>query len=131
MSKQGGNSVCTILLSIKPEYADKIFDGIKKYEFRRFLAKRNVTKILVYSTAPVMKVIGEVEVTGTLSLRPTSLWETTKKEAGITRSKFRAYFAGKQIGHAYKLGRASKFDVPKPLSAYNISQAPQSLVYIT
>lgn len=120
----------TILLSIKPEYADKIFSGEKKYEFRRHLAKKDVTRILVYSTAPVMMVIGEVEVVGTLSLSPTALWEATKGKAGISRAKFRRYFSGSRIGHAYKLGKAQKYNEPKPLSTYNIHSAPQSLVYI-
>ena len=42
----------TILLSIKPEYAKKIIDGTKKYEFRKRLAKHPVTKIIIYSTFP-------------------------------------------------------------------------------
>ena len=37
----------TILISIKPEYVEKIFDGSKKYEYRRRLANKAVDKILV------------------------------------------------------------------------------------
>ena len=51
-----------ILLSIKPEYCRKIFEGTKKYEFRKHLAQNDVEKIVVYSTAPEKKVIGEIEV---------------------------------------------------------------------
>ena len=120
----------TILLSIKPEYSEKIFAGTKKYEFRRHLAQKSITKILVYSSAPVMMVIGEVEVIGTLSMKPSPLWETTKETAGITRAKFREYFAGRTIGYAYKLGKALRYPKPQPLSAYNIKNAPQSFVYI-
>lgn len=120
----------TILLPIKPEYVDKILSGEKKYEFRRNLAKSNVTKILVYATSPIMMVVGEAEVVGTLSLRPSPLWEETKNEAGISRAKFREYFTGKKIGYAYKLGRVQRYNNPLPLSTYNINQAPQSLVYI-
>lgn len=120
-----------ILLPIKPEYADKIFSGVKKYEFRKLLAKSNVDKILVYSTYPVMKVTGEVDVIGTLSLSPSALWEKTKKEAGISRARFRSYFFGRKIGYAYKLGKATKYDVSHSLADYNIRKAPQSLIYIT
>lgn len=120
----------TILLSIKPEYSDRIFLGTKRYEFRRHLAQKNITKILVYSTSPVMMVVGEVEVTDTLAMKPSPLWEETKKYAGITRIKFREYFAGCKMGYAYKLGKAQKYATPQPLSKYNINQAPQSFVYI-
>ena len=77
----------TILLSVNPEYVDKIFAGSKKYEFRKRLANRDVDKIIIYSTMPVMKVVGEVQVIKTISASPTALWEYTKKFAGISREK--------------------------------------------
>ena len=80
--------MCTILLSIKPEYSKNIFNGTKKYEFRKKLAKKSIDKIIVYSSSPEKQVIGEVKVLGTLSLNPSLLWETTKKEAGISRIKY-------------------------------------------
>ena len=47
----------TILLSIKPEYAKKIIDGTKKYEFRKRLAKHPVTKetLINVSLAKIFK----------------------------------------------------------------------------
>lgn len=48
-----------ILLSIKPEYAHKILEGTKKYEFRKHLPKKKIEKIIIYSTAPDGSVIGE------------------------------------------------------------------------
>ena len=77
-----------------------------------------------------MMVVGEVEVTDTLAMKPSPLWEETKKYAGITRIKFREYFAGCKMGYAYKLGKAQKYATQQPLSKYNINQAPQSFVYI-
>lgn len=52
-----GERMAVILLSIKPEYAEKIFAGTKKYEYRRHIASEKVEKIIVYSTAPVKQVI--------------------------------------------------------------------------
>ena len=54
--------MATILLSIKPEYANKIFDGQKHYEYRKRIPKKEVSKIVVYSSAPEQAVIGEFEV---------------------------------------------------------------------
>lgn len=120
----------TILLSIKPEYVSRIFDGTKKYEFRRTRARGNVTKILIYSASLVMKVVGEVEVIDIISLKPSPLWEMTKREAGISRAKFREYFRGCQFAHAYKLGKVLKYTEPKTLTSYGISNPPQSFIYI-
>lgn len=120
----------TILLSIKPEYVKKIFEGTKKYEFRKHLSQKNVEKIVVYSSSPEQVVIGEVKVIGTLSMKPSPLWEFTKKEAGISRAKFREYFHGCTEAFAYKLGEATLYESPKSLNAYGIKQAPQSFVYL-
>ena len=49
----------SILLSIKPEYAEKILSGEKRYEFRRKLCKREIDKIYIYATRPVQKVIAD------------------------------------------------------------------------
>lgn len=41
------------LLSIKPEYVDKIFSGKKGYEHRKAIFKQDIKTIVVYSTQPV------------------------------------------------------------------------------
>ena len=77
-----------ILLSIKPEYANKIISGEKKFEYRTRVPIKTVSTIVFYSTAPIGKVIGEVEVLEIISGTPSSLWERTKKDAGISRSYY-------------------------------------------
>ena len=107
----------SILLSINPEYVDKIFAGSKKYEYRKRLAARTVDRILIYSTAPIMKVVGEVEVVETISASPTALWERTKRFAGISREKYWKYFKGCKVAHAYHLGQVIQYCQPKDPSA--------------
>ena len=119
-----------ILLSVKPEYADKIFSGIKKFEFRRHVSSEKVEKIIIYSSAPVKKVIGEVAVVDVLSMKKSPLWEVTKKSAGISREKFREYFKDASIAYAYVLGDTTKYDEPKELSDFGIEKAPQSFIYL-
>lgn len=121
----------SILLSINPEYVEKIFDGSKKYEFRKRLANRAVDKILMYSTAPIMKVVGEVQIVETISASPTALWECTKKFAGISRDKYRKYFKGCKAAYAYQLGEVIRYDPPKELSEFRISLPPQSFIYLS
>lgn len=120
----------TILLSIKPEYVRKILEGSKKYEFRRSVAKRKVDRILIYSTAPEMKVVAMVEVLGILKDSPKKLWEKTCAYAGISRSKFMDYYANRSVAYAYQLGELQKFDTPKTLAEYGFKAAPQSFVYV-
>lgn len=119
-----------LLLSIKPEYVEKILQGEKKFEYRKRLAKEDVSYIYVYSTAPSMKVVASVHIEGHLSDSPTALWEKTKAAAGISRAKFRDYFRGCETAYAYKLGKVEVFESPKNLSDFGVAVAPQSFVYI-
>lgn len=119
-----------LLLSIKPEYVEKILQGTKKFEYRKRLAKEEVSVIYIYSTSPSMKVVASAQVIGRLSASPTSLWKKTKANAGISRSKYREYFHGCKVAYAYELGEVSVFKKEKELFEYGITTPPQSFVYI-
>ena len=82
-----------VLLSIKPEFAEKIFDGTKRYEFRRSIFKEeNITKVIVYASSPLQQVIGEFEIADIFSLNPKALWKKTKRYSGISEKYFFNYF---------------------------------------
>ena len=122
--------MATILLSIKPEYVDHIFNGSKKYEFRKHLPQVKVDKLVVYSTDPVQRVVGEVEVLGSLTMKPTPLWEATKQLAGISRAKYRVYFKGCTAASAFQLGQTWLYEMPKTLEEIGVKSAPQSFIYL-
>ena len=119
-----------ILLSIKPEYVDRILAGTKKYEYRKRLARSDSSVLLVYSTSPVMKVVAKVEILGTICAAPSTLWEQTKSNAGISRKKYREYFHGCKTAYAYKLGKVEIFEPPRDLLDYNNTVAKQSFSYV-
>jgi hypothetical protein len=55
----------SVLLSIKPEFVEKIFSGLKKYEFRRVIFKsKSVSRVVIYASSPVQRVVGEFAVGG-------------------------------------------------------------------
>ncbi|MDR2515236.1 MAG: hypothetical protein LBD02_08565 [Christensenellaceae bacterium] len=120
----------TILLSIKPEYVERIFKGTKLFEYRKRLPRKGVKKIIIYVTFPIMKVVGEVEIIESLSGSPSSIWEKTKNNSGISRAKYREYFSNCKTAYAYQLGSVHKFDEEKTLKDFGVSNPPQSFVYI-
>lgn len=121
-----------ILLSIKPEFANKIFDGSKKYEFRKSLFKeKSVTRVVVYASSPIQKVIGEFEIDTIFSLEPQSLWHKTKKYSGISKDFYDSYFQKKDIAHAIKIKNVKKFKEPLSLKKdFKINHPPQSFIYL-
>jgi len=119
-----------VILSIKPEFANKIFDGTKKYEFRKAIFKNNKIKtIIVYASSPIQQVIGEFEIEKIINHDIDTLWGLTQQFSGISEKYFYEYFAKKETGYAIKIKKTKKYRRPKCLRAdYNLVP-PQSFAY--
>ena len=120
-----------VLLSIKPEFALKIFDGSKKYEYRRAIFKnKEVSGVIVYASDPIKQIIGEFEIEDILHDKPRVLWVKTKNHGGISEKKFFDYFTNKSKGYAIKVKASRTYDAPLPLNNFMVSSPPQSFMYI-
>lgn len=122
--------MCAILLSINPEYVERIISGEKKYEFRKSVCKRKVDKIIIYSTSPVMKVVGEADIKEILVDNPEKIWAITQKQSGVKKEFFDKYYEGKEEAIAYELEHVVAYEKPKKLLDYGIKTAPQSFCYV-
>lgn len=123
--------MCKILMPINPEYVDEILSGNKKYEYRKIIAKRkNIDKMVIYSTSPIMRVVAEVDVEGIIEASPEKLWEQTKEYSGITKDFYSKYYKNKENAIAYKLGNIKVYDKPKKLCDIGINYVPQSFIYL-
>lgn len=119
-----------VVLSIKPEFAFKIFDGTKQFEFRKAIFKNPaVSKIIVYASSPVQQVIGEFEIDEILKFEKNRLWELTSEASGITEHFFFKYFEEKIDGYAIKIKNTKKYSTPKSLKADFNLLPPQSFAY--
>lgn len=122
--------MCKALMSIHPEHAENILKGNKKIEFRKVKCRESIDSIIIYSTSPVMKVVGEAEVIEVIIDAPNVIWSETYRRAGISKKYYDNYFKNKNVAVAYVLGRVKEYNRPKELSCFGISTAPQSFVYI-
>jgi len=129
MERWLGSSEMKLLLAIKPEYANAILEGTKKYEFRRRTWRRHVDSVLMYATMPVGKVLGEFKIQNILYDKLESIWLQTKDGAGIIIDEFHRYFRGCEYGYAVKIGRIVKYEEPLKLSFFNM-KPPQSFKYV-
>lgn len=121
-----------VLLSIKPEFADKIFAGTKRFEFRRTIFRSaDVKTVVVYSSSPVQRVVGEFDIRRVLELGLDELWKKTNKHAGIDKEYFDEYFDDKGTGYAIEIAHAKLYPEPKTLtSVCATAKPPQSFCYI-
>lgn len=119
-----------ILMSIKTEYANKIFDRIKLYELRKKPLKENVDTIIVYSSVKVKKVVGEFKIEKIIKDSPDKIWNLGEEVLGIDKKSFYEYFKHSKYAYAIKIKDVIKYDIPKDLRDFGINKAPQSFCYI-
>lgn len=120
-----------VILSIRPEFAEKIFNGTKRFEFRRRIYKNEAVKsVIVYASAPICKVIGEFEIETVHHDDLNSLWESTFEFAGISEDFYREYFNGKESGYAIEVKKVRKYREPLGIRESFGIGPPQSFAYI-
>lgn len=119
------------LLAIHPVYADAIFAGEKRVEFRKTRFQRHVERVVVYVTTPVQRVVGYFDVVRTIEASPRQLWKKYRAEGGITKKAFDEYYAGREHGVAIEVGQVRVLDRPMRLRQLRRDlKAPQSYVYL-
>ena len=121
-----------VILSIRPKYVESIMKGDKRYEFRRSIFKDpHVERIYIYSTSPVMKIVGYFTLSGIVEKSPEMLWTEFHAHAGIDESEFFAYFSDKEFGYAIGIGDVHSFDEPlDPHEMIPGFRAPQNFMYV-
>ncbi|MDY0278068.1 MAG: hypothetical protein RBQ97_08285 [Acholeplasma sp.] len=119
-----------ILISINPKHVENILSGMKKFEYRTRVAKKDIDSIIVYSTYPTKRVVAEVEIIGIISGTPDYVWSLTRDKSGITRNFFNKYFSERKIAYAYSLGKIKLYPIPLELNYFGVKTAPQSYIYL-
>lgn len=121
-----------VLLSIKPEYAEKILSGEKRFEFRKVsFENETVSSVVIYATKPVGKVVGEFEIAEIYRDKPSKIWAKTKKFAGIDKVFFDEYYEGRDVAVAISVGAVQKYQEPFDLSELGAGiTPPQSFRYL-
>ncbi|MFK0278623.1 ASCH domain-containing protein [Ensifer sp. NPDC090286] len=121
-----------VLLSIKPEFAEKIFEGTKRFEFRKSIYRsKDVRTVVVYVTQPVGQIIGEFDVEEILCETPDELWALTSDFSGISKHFFDEYFSGRTRSFALAVGDVRRYDRPlDPSDLIENFTPPQSYMYV-
>jgi len=81
-----------LLMSIHPEYANKILKGEKTVEIRKKVGKGWVgKKVKIYSTSPERSIVGEARIGQVLAGHPSEIWDRFGAQMGCTKSEFDDY----------------------------------------
>jgi predicted transcriptional regulator len=119
------------LISIHPEFTNLILGGEKKVEFRKVCFARDVSHIVIYSTAPISRIVAYCEVQAVVSQHPLRLWDKYSSISGIDRQRFFEYYAGYNLGVAIELGQVIPLYSPLKISSLSFPiTPPQSYLYL-
>lgn len=114
-----------ILMSIKTKYANQIFNGIKKYEFRRKnIGEKNCNKkIIIYSSEKEKAIIGYIIVEKILVGDINFILDATNNK---NNSEIINYFNKCDKCYAFKISHAIKYE--KPLTLEEIKKYDKNFV---
>lgn len=119
-----------VLISIFPVYANQIFEGTKKIEFRKKIFSSDIKKIVVYSTLPVGKIEGVWDYDGVEESTPAGLWKKYSKVGGIKKDKYDAYFSESLVAYGIKVKNPVRFSNPVSIDEIG-KKPPQAYIYLT
>lgn len=122
------------LISIHPNYVEKILSGEKRLEFRRSWAANQIDYLVIYATVPVQQIVAVTQIGHVFRGSKSHLWELARlKGGGISRRKLFEYMHGKKEGIALELLKVFKLDDGlSPQSLFGDGfRPPQSFRYLS
>ncbi|HBK99691.1 MAG TPA: hypothetical protein DD001_21410 [Microcoleaceae bacterium UBA10368] len=127
----------SILLSIRPEYAKKIFNCTKTVELRRVRPRllNEGDLVVMYVSSPEKAVLGSFKVDSIVEKPIGKLWDEVEKIAGISNEEFYDYYKGIKVGVGIFLKDIRRFTQPVELHRLRNKlpdlKPPQSFRYLT
>ena len=116
-----------LIISIKPQFVEKILSGEKKYEFRRRIYKQKVEKIYIYQTLPQQGIVAYFTPGEIIKDTPQNLWDRFSHISGTTKEHLLDYLHDLDEAYAIEITNLKTFNEP---FIHDDIKAPQSYKYI-
>jgi predicted transcriptional regulator len=119
------------LLSIRPEYVERILNGTKRVEFRKTRISSDLKYVVVYCTSPIKRIVAFFKVAAVVEGVPGSIWSQYRKVAGVSHAFYRDYFENSH--HAVAIEVDQVFPLASPMRLHDLDDMlspPQSFQYV-
>lgn len=132
-----------VIISIKPEWVEKIISGEKTIELRKSFPKQVTPfRCFIYvsqdftnyrgNTDEVWtsrgKIIGVVNILKDITTHSLGYYKQCGDDCLSNRE--REDYLGGKVGHGWLLRNVKVYDEPRPLSGFYLDRAPQSWCYV-
>lgn len=121
-----------VLLSIKPKYVDLILAGMKRVELRRSWPSNDIGVMVLYSSAPIQKLVGMAYIDRIEECDFENLWALADANGGgVTYDELKAYVDGKKTAFGVMIDRVKIAEVKvDPKELFPDFTPPQSFLYL-
>jgi predicted transcriptional regulator/RimJ/RimL family protein N-acetyltransferase len=96
-----------LVLSIRPDHAERIFSGIKSFEIRKAVPKQPFSRVFLYATGG-RGIVGCFDADTSIKAPVAQLWKIVG-EKGTTRHRFFRYFANSKVGFGIPVRNPVRF----------------------
>ena len=129
------STISPLLFSLKPCYADLIFQGRKMAELRKRITSYMENRdVFIYVSSPVRQLRGGFRVGQVWRGSPNDIWRKVSGLVSIDKQVYDSYYAGKTI--AYALEITDVWECENPMDLYTLREqfpnfvVPQSWRYV-
>jgi predicted transcriptional regulator len=121
-----------VLLSIKPKYINLILAGTKRVELRRSWPSNDIGVMVLYSSAPIQKLVGVAFIDRIEECDFDSLWALADANGGgVNYDELKAYVKGKKTAFGVMIDRVKVAEVQvDPKELFPNFTPPQSFLYL-
>lgn len=93
-----------VIISILPEYVEKILKGKKTIELRkRSFPDIPNCRMWIYATAPISAIVGTAQVEEVFKGTPTEIWNKFNGRSGVSKEVFQQYYEACNDAYAIKI----------------------------
>lgn len=126
----------SILLALKPRFAEAILAGTKTVELRRGKAHAQPGSVgLLYASSPQRALVGVARIGIVESWAPSTIWRKWGSLSGMTKAEFSTYFAGASVATAIEIAATATFPLAVSLTELrnrsNAFVVPQSYRFVS
>ncbi|HEX4959477.1 MAG TPA: hypothetical protein VF173_01465 [Thermoanaerobaculia bacterium] len=106
----------SLLLSVKPEFAERLLSGEKTIEVRkRFHPRWRGARIALYASSPERALVGEATIGDVSAASPSEIWERYGDRVGCSRNQLLAYAGEREEIFALQIGDVTPYASRMPL----------------
>ncbi len=106
-----------LLISIRPTFVERIFNGTKTVELRRVFPRVEAGDlVIVYASGNEKSLVGAFQIAAVIKSTPAKNWMRFGSGTGLKKKNFETYYGDVEIGYAIEISHTWRLLTPVKLT---------------